>query len=52
VRRHKRKLLAALAGLALAAVAAFAPGPQSRPDRITLENFRRIRNGMERAEVE
>ncbi len=48
MRRHKRKLLA-LAGLVLAGALAFALWP--RPDRITRQNFDRIRVGMSRMEV-
>ncbi len=49
MRRHKWKLLAALAGLVvLAGAAAFALWP----DRITPENYARIRIGISQAEVE
>jgi hypothetical protein len=48
---HRRKLLVALGGLAvLVAVGAFVVWP--RADRITRENYDRIREGMTRAEVE
>ncbi len=49
MRRHKWKLLA-VAGLALASVAAFALWP--RPNRFTREDYDRIHKGMTRAEVE
>ncbi len=49
MRRHKWKLLA-LVGLVLAGVSAFATWP--RPDRITEENYFRIKQGMSRTEVE
>jgi hypothetical protein len=49
VRRHKRKLLA-LGVLALLGAAAFVLWP--RPNRVTRENYDRIRKGMSRAEVE
>jgi hypothetical protein len=50
VRKHKWKLLA-LAGLAVVAVAAsFALWP--RPDRVTRENYDRVKKGMSRTEVE
>ncbi len=49
MRRHKWKLLA-LAGLVvLAGIGAFALWP--RPDRVTRENYARIRVGMSRAEA-
>jgi hypothetical protein len=51
MRRHKWKLLVTLAGLVvLTGAAALVLWP--RPDRITLENFLRVRKGMGRAEVE
>jgi len=48
---RRRTLLVALVGLAVVAAAGavvFWP----RPDRITLENYRRVRPGMARADVE
>jgi hypothetical protein len=48
---RRRKLFGALAGLAIL-VAAGALVLWPRPDRITQENFDRIRAGMSRAEVE
>jgi hypothetical protein len=48
---RKRSLFIALAGLALL-TAAFALVPQSRPNRITRENFDRIRLRMTLSEVE
>jgi hypothetical protein len=47
---RRRKLLVALAGLAVIAVGAVVLWP--RADRITRENFDRIKKGMGRAEVE
>ena len=48
---RRRKLLVALAGLAVV-VAAGMVMVWPRPERITRENFDRIREGMSRAEVE
>jgi hypothetical protein len=48
---RKRSLFIALAGLALL-IAAFALVPQSRPNRITREDFDRIRLRMTLSEVE
>jgi hypothetical protein len=48
---RRRKLLGAVAGLAvLVAVGVFALWP--RTERVTRENFDRIKEGMSRAEVE
>ena len=49
---RRRKLLVASGGLAVALIAAgvFAAWPQA-PDRITVENFHRVKAGMSRAEV-
>jgi hypothetical protein len=47
VRKHKRRLLAALVMLAGAAVFVL----WQRPDRVTRANYDRIRMGMSRAEV-
>jgi hypothetical protein len=47
---RRRKLLGSLLGLAVVAVGAFVLWP--RKDRITRENYERIREGMSRVEVE
>jgi hypothetical protein len=50
---RKRKVLVALAGLAVVAAAGVVLWPRSQPSsRITRENFERIKEGMSRAEVE
>ncbi len=46
----RRRMLLALAGSVLAGAVAFALWP--RPDRVTWENYDRIKAGMTRAEVE
>jgi hypothetical protein len=48
---RRRKLLVALAGLAVVAAGAVVLWPEP-PSRITRENFDRIREGMTQAEVE
>jgi hypothetical protein len=49
---RRRKWIAALAGLIALALGAFLLWPWARSNRFARENYRRVENGMTRAEVE